>query len=40
MDRLAKMFALNRAGLNVKRGAVVFGGMLVPFVALTAAGEQ
>ena len=40
MDRLAKMFALNRAGLNVKRGAVVFGGMLVPFVVLTALDQQ
>jgi hypothetical protein len=34
------MFALNRAGLNVKRGAVVFGGMLVPFVVLTALDQQ
>lgn len=40
MDRLAKMFALNRAGLNVKRGAVVFGGMLVPFVVLTALDQK
>ena len=40
MDRLAKLFVLNRAGLNVKRGAVVFGGMLVPFVVLTALGQQ
>ncbi len=40
MDRLAEMFALNRAGLNVKRGAVVFGGMLVPFVVLVALGEE
>ena len=40
MDRLAKVFALNRAGLNVKRGAVVFGGMLVPFVVLAAVDKQ
>jgi len=40
MDRLAKLFVLNRAGLNVKRGAVVFGGMLVPFVVLTALDQQ
>lgn len=40
MDRLAKLFVLNRAGLNLKRGAVVFGGMLVPFVVLTALDQQ
>ncbi len=40
MDRLAKLFVLNRAGLNLERGAVVFGGMLVPFVVLTALDQQ
>ena len=40
MDRLAKLFVLNRAGPNLKRGAVVFGGMLVPFVVLTALDQQ
>ena len=40
MDRLAKVFALNRAGLNVKRGVIVFGGLLVPFVVLAALDQQ
>ena len=33
------MFALNRAGLN-KRGVIVFGGLLVPFVVLAALDQQ
>lgn len=40
MSQAAKVFALNRAGLNPRRGAIVTGIFLVPLIVLTALGQD
>lgn len=38
MSQAAKVFALNRAGFNPRRGAIGAGIFLVSFIVLTALG--
>ena len=40
MSRFANVFALNRPGLNVSRGIEALAVLAVPFVVLTALGDQ